>query len=859
MQKILRKRILRDLKENLARYLALALLIVLGMYIVVSLVAAADTVIVRSAGAAKEQAAEDGQFRLFAPLDSVQLQKLEEKGVTVEAHFYLDYEIADGSVLRVFANREKIDRVQADFGELPGEEKDIFLEKRYCEEHDISVRDRITIGNRSFTVCGIGTTPDYEAPYRNLSDSAVDSKQFGTGFVSLADYEELKETVKSLQSEEHVYAYLLNDRLTDKELKEILQDFCLSAEDVGDTYFQEYWDRTGGKLAEFKEGMDGLTDASADLADGMSALEKQGKTLSETAAMLEAVPAFGGLQAGITGYTEGVADAAEGSRKLADGISGFSRETKKWLDDNFDTGLSKLTQFLAAHDNIRIGAAADDVMINKMAGLFAGVLLIILFAYVISVFVVHTIEKESQVIGTLYALGVKRRELLTHYLFLPVIITFVSGIIGTVVGYSSFGVRTQMKDVYNYFSVPDFSVLHEPYLLVYGILMPPAAAALTNLFVIYRKLKKPALSLIRREQKMSKSRQIKLAKTGFVRTFQIRQLLREMRTAFTIFFGMLFALLVCMISLNCYVLCEHVREDTVKDTKYEYMYTYKYPGETVPEDGEEAYGVTLKKEVLGYNLDVTLLGIHDGNPYFEAPVSGGQGDVLISEAVASKFGLNTGDDLVLKDGENDRSYAFTVKGTVPYSAGMFVFMDIDSLRKLMDKNEDYYNIVFADHALDIDSGRLYAASSKEEVQKSADVFVELMWPMIIMLSAVSALIFLVVMYLMLKVMVDRSASSISMLKVFGYRKKEIRKLYLNGNLAVVAVSALVSIPVSKAVMDALYPYLVSNVAANLNLTFSWWMYAGLFTAIIVLYFLSMPILMRRINKILPAEVLKNRE
>lgn len=775
MQKILRKHILRDLKENLARYLALALLIVLGMYIVVSLVAAADTVIVRSAGAAKEQAAEDGQFRLFAPLDSVQLQKLEEKGVTVEAHFYLDYEIADGSVLRVFANREKIDRVQADFGELPGEEKDIFLEKRYCEEHDISVGDRITIGNRSFTVCGIGTTPDYEAPYRNLSDSAVDSKQFGTGFVSLADYEELKETVKSLQSEEHVYAYLLNDRLTDKELKEILQDFCLSAEEVGDTYFQEYWDRTGGKLAEFKEGP------------------------------------------------------------------------------------SKLTQFLAAHDNIRIGAAADDVMINKMAGLFAGILLIILFAYVISVFVVHTIEKESQVIGTLYALGVKRRELLAHYLFLPVIITFVSGIIGTAVGYSSFGVRTQMKDVYNYFSVPDFSVLHEPYLLVYGILMPPAAAALTNLFVIYRKLKKPALSLIRREQKMSKSRQIKLAKTGFVRTFQIRQLLREMRTAFTIFFGMLFALLVCMISLNCYVLCEHVREDTVKDTKYEYMYTYKYPGETVPEDGEEAYGVTLKKEVLGYNLDVTLLGIHDGNPYFEAPVSGGQKDVLISEAVASKFGLNTGDDLVLKDGENDRSYAFTVKGTVPYSAGMFVFMDIDSLRKLMDKNEDYYNIVFADHALDIDSGRLYAASSKEEVQKSTDVFVELMWPMIIMLSAVSALIFLVVMYLMLKVMVDRSASSISMLKVFGYRKKEIRKLYLNGNLAVVAVSALVSIPVSKAVMDALYPYLVSNVAANLNLTFSWWMYAGLFTAIIVLYFLSMPILMRRINKILPAEVLKNRE
>lgn len=752
MQKILRKRILRDFKENLARYLALGLLIVLGMYIVVSLIAAADTIIVRSADAAAEQHVEDGQFELFAPLSSAELKELKEKGVTVEAHFYLDYEIGDDSVLRVSAIREKIDRAQADLGELPGEKGEIFLEKRYCEEHDISVGGQVAIGAHSFTVCGIGTVPDYEAPYRNLSDSTVDSGQFGIGFVSVTDYEELKKEAQSLQAEKYVYAYLLNDKLTDKELKETLKGFCLSAD-----------------------------------------------------------------------------------------------------------GLSKLMQFLVAKDNIRIGAAADDVIINKMAGLFAGVLLIVLLAYVISVFVVHTIEKESEVIGTLYALGVKRRELLAHYLFLPVVIAFVSGIIGTMIGYSSFGIRTQMQDVYNYFSVPEFAALYEPYLLIYGTLMPPAAAALTNLFVIRRKLKKPALSLIRREQKAAKGREIKLGKLGFVRTFQIRQFFREMRTAFTIFFGMLFSLLVCMISLNCYVLCEHVREDTVADTKYEYMYTYKYPEEAMPEGGEEAYGVTLKREVLGYNLDVTLLGIHEDNPYFDAPVSKGQTFVLISEALASKFRLKAGDDLVLEDEENDRSYAFIVDGVVPYSAGIFAFMEIDSMRELMGENEDYYNIVFADHVLDIDSSRLYASSSKGEVEKSANVFMELMWPMIIMLSIVSALLFLVVMYLMLKVMMDRSALSISMMKVFGYRKREIRKLYLNGNLMVVAVSALVGIPLAKVIMDALYPYMVSNVAVNLNLTFSWWMYVGLFASIIVLYFLSMPFLMHKVNRILPIEVLKNRE
>ena len=177
----------------------------------------------------------------------------------------------------------------------------------------------------------------------------------------------------------------------------------------------------------------------------------------------------------------------------------------------------------------------------------------------------------------------------------------------------------------------------------------------------------------------------------------------------------------------------------------------------------------------------------------------------------------------------------------------------------MGEDEDYYNIVFSDHELDIKSGRLYASVSKAEIEKRAVVFVNLMAPMVTTLSTASALIFIVVMYLMLKVMIDRCASSISMMKIFGYRKKEIRKLYLDGNLVIVAVSAAVGIPVSKALMDAAYPYMVSNVAVGLNLTFDWWMYAGLFVSILILYLISTPLLMRKVNRIPPAEVLKNRE
>ena len=55
-----------------------------------------------------------------------------------------------------------------------------------------------------------------------------------------------------------------------------------------------------------------------------------------------------------------------------------------------------------------------------------------------------------------------------------------------------------------------------------------------------------------------------------------------------------------------------------------------------------------------------------------------------------------------------------------------------------------------------------------------------------MIAGGSLLIFFIVMYLMIKIMIDCSAFSIAMVKIFGYRKREIKKLYISGNFYVVA-------------------------------------------------------------------------
>ena len=168
-------------------------------------------------------------------------------------------------------------------------------------------------------------------------------------------------------------------------------------------------------------------------------------------------------------------------------------------------------------------------------------------------------------------------------------------------------------------------------------------------------------------------------------------------------------------------------------------------------------------------------------------------------------------------------------------------------------------MVFSDKDLGVDPGRLYSVSTREDVEKAANIFVELMWSMVITMLVASAAIMALVMYLMMKVMIDHAGGSIALFKLFGYRKRELGALFLNGNTLLIALGVLVSIPLSKRLMDAMYPYLVSNVPCAIDLRFEPWIYAALFAGCMLIYALIHAFLVRRIRRIQPNEVLKNRE
>ena len=836
MQKVLRKRIWRDFKSNLPRYLALSLLIILAMYLVVSLVGAAETIIRGSENADSRQCVEDGDFSLFVPMKDEEMEDLEADGVTIEPQFYMDYEIDEDHTIRIFANRDEVNRIDLVKGTLAEKGNELVVERQFAEKNDISAGDVITFGGREFTVTGIGTTPDYDNVLKSLGDTGCDCLHFGTGFVAADVYDTLRAEEKSIKSEEYYYAYRLNGAMTDDELKDRLEKLEFTSGDVEDPFFQEYWDRTMGKK-------DDLTDGLQELLDGV-------KELKELKAFDD----------GIIEYTDGTKEAEDGSNELLDGIQELKDETDDMIDDIFSEDAQNLMTFVKAGDNARIQAASGDQELYRSVGTIAGAILLILISYVLSVFVVHSIDQESAVIGALYALGVKRKNLMAHYVTLPTVITFVSGLIGTLLGYSSLGVPIQMQDCYNYYSLPDLDVIYMPYLFIYGIVVPPVISIIVNSLVIRKRLSKPVLTMIRNEQKVGNGKDIKLGNMSFMNLFKIRQMLRESRTGFTVVFGMFVSLLLAMMSLEIYTYCANVNRDYVNDTKYEYMYTYKYPTEEVPEGGYEAYAKTLKKKIYGYNFDITVMGLTENNPFFNVNLSDSSSKVAISSSIAYKYGLDVGDTLTLKDDEADKIYAFEIASVAQYAPSFMVFMPYDKALELFDEPEDYFNVVFSDHALDVETGRLYATTTKTDVKKAAGIFSDIMQGMILTIGGVSVLIFIVVMYLMMKVMIDRSSFNIALIKIFGYRNKEVKKMYLDGNFYIITIGALISIPLTKWIMDVAYePAFVPNIACGIDKSFPFWMYLAIFAGILILYFIINHLLIRRIRKMVPAEVLKNRE
>ncbi|WP_067141170.1 ABC transporter permease [Oceanivirga salmonicida] len=521
-----------------------------------------------------------------------------------------------------------------------------------------------------------------------------------------------------------------------------------------------------------------------------------------------------------------------------------------------------LKEFIEAEDNPRIDASARDIQVDKKGALTAGFIILILLAYVLSTFVISAIDRESKIIGTLYALGFSKKELIKHFIALPVAICVLGGITGTILGFLA--IDLQMGDNVNYFSYPKLNHIYPTYLIIYGVVSPILISLLINFVFINKKLSKEPLDLMRKTQSAYKPKDIKGNKYRgfkFINKFRIKLFIREIKYNLTISLGIFISLLLIMLAFSIYSALTNLVDETSRDVKFNYMYSLSYPDNEKDnyEGVEKAYLKKLDKKVLNENFNVSILGIYKNSDSFPYEIETNKDELYISTSVANKYAVEVGDDFELEDKINSIKYVFKVKKIVNYAPGLFVFMNIDDMRKRFDKEHNYYNLIISDNKLDIEKGRLYSVTTGNDVKESSHTFMELMNRLIYILIFSSVILFVLVMYLMVKMIIDRQKYNISMFKLFGFNKTEISKIYLRNNLYTVIISALIFIPITRYIILMIYPFLVSNRAVGFNLKFALETYFVIAAIILISYFISFALAKLKLNRISVEEILKDRE
>ena len=813
----LNSRFVRDLRDDLGKYVVIALLLILTIGFVSGFMVADGSMIKAYNESFTKYNVEDGNFRTQKKLNRAQWKSVEGLGLSLYENFYREVRLENGSTLRIFQNRDKVDLACLMEGKFPSAPGEIAVDRMYADNNGLKVGDRI----RPAAQDGAGS----DVP-------AVSAEQDGwliTGLVALSDY-------STMFSDN-------NDTMFDA-LKFGVAVVC--KEEFGgypekELYFGYAWKYDDPPATEEEEN-----DRGEDLL----------KDLSREIRLESYVPRYANQAIRFTGEDMG----------------------------------------------------SDRAMMQLLLYIMTGII-----AFVFGITISNTISKEAPVIGTLRAMGFSKGELVRHYMAMPLLVTLVSALIGNILGYTVF------KEVcaamyYNSYSLPTYVTIWDAEAFVLTTVVPILIMAVITWAILRYSLGLTPLQFLRRDLHRRKVKRVfpLSSRIPFFDRFRIRVISQNIPNYLILLMGIFFANILLIFGLALPQALDHYQEVLEENLLAERQYILEIPIDAMDEDHklrgalkmmEFASGVetenetaekfsvyTLRRPVDGpYKAeDVMVYGIKADSRYVEGIPGSGKGSVpaasgeaagtpapttgtdasagdlpqiLVSSAYSDKYDVFTGDSLVLQEKYSADKYTFRVAGVYYYPASICVFMEQETLNRLFDLGRNYFSGYLAKTPItDIDDkyiGSVIDLESLSKVSRQLDIS---MGSMMYLVDFFAVIIFMVLIYILSKIIIEKNAQSISMAKILGYTGSEISRLYIRSTTVVYLVCFAATIPG----VTVLIRYLM-KVMIRLEMTGWIELYVGrkVYVEMAVLGILAYAVIAvfeyRKIGKVPMDEALKNVE
>jgi putative ABC transport system permease protein len=184
--------------------------------------------------------------------------------------------------------------------------------------------------------------------------------------------------------------------------------------------------------------------------------------------------------------------------------------------------------------------------------------------------------------------------------------------------------------------------------------------------------------------------------------------------------------------------------------------------------------------------------------------------VNITSPLASRLKLREGDTIHFVNKLDGKPYSLVIDGIIHAYGEQNVHVPLEKFNSMTAQEPGSYKGLLSSHELDFDESLLagvfdYRASEELNERNMANTV------LVTLIAAFAGIIAVVVIYLVTSLIIEESRPSISLFKIFGYRRKELSKLILNSSAPAVFTGFWLGLPLMLIFSSGLYNYVADII------------------------------------------------
>lgn len=261
------KRLPRELKNNIGKYLGIFLLMFVSISLTSGFLLAAGSINVIIADMNEQYNIEDGRFTTNFEASAKQLNAFTGAadgvgGAEVFENYYVKADLkksADDTdrnrTIQTFIHRTEVDRAAYAEGKEPAAADEVAIDRVFATNNDVHVGDTILLEGKEFKVSGICTLADFQALFSDNSSFTVNTITFGVAEVTPEGFQALRDAGAPFS---YNYSFCFKDRsLTMAERLDAEEDMMKALTDA-DASVSDFIDRdTNQGITYAKEDTEG--------------------------------------------------------------------------------------------------------------------------------------------------------------------------------------------------------------------------------------------------------------------------------------------------------------------------------------------------------------------------------------------------------------------------------------------------------------------------------------------------------------------------------------------------------------------------------------------------------------------------